>query len=329
MPEVVNRERPGDIYRLMGAVLADMGAVGKDRQVPQAAGGYRFRGIDDFLNAVHGVFAKHGVFVVPEVLHINREDRVAKGGAALIYTMLTVRHRFYAPDGSWIEGTSVGEGMDGGDKSANKAMSAALKYMLIEAFAVPTEDGMKDSEDDDHEVQPGTRRTPKHPAHDGEITVEVLEAEADKRGLTTAQLMIRARKLQPQMRSLGDLTQAERSVLMSQMGGDAKETRTVTGDDGTGETEKTRDEDFSEMTTEYLRHLKKLCRDRHDEREKIAELMREAGVTTWKQVPPHVFDAYVRRIAAMPDNGATGSLTDEEKAAALEAERREAAKEGT
>lgn len=41
--------------------------------------------------------------------------------------------------------------MDTGDKAANKAMSVAHKYALLQAFCIPTADS-KDVEDDHHEV---------------------------------------------------------------------------------------------------------------------------------------------------------------------------------
>ncbi len=46
---------------------------------------------------------------------------------------------------------TIGEAMDSGDKSSNKAMSAAMKYALLEVFCIPTE-GDNDSENHTHEV---------------------------------------------------------------------------------------------------------------------------------------------------------------------------------
>ncbi len=45
--------------------------------------------------------------------------------------------------------------MDSGDKSANKAMSAAYKYALMQVFCIPT-DEPKDTENETHEVAPKT-----------------------------------------------------------------------------------------------------------------------------------------------------------------------------
>jgi len=139
----------GQIYGLIPAVMKDIGVIGKGRKNQQQ--NYAFRGIDDMYNAVQPVLVKHGVFVCPCVQDQRREDRQTKSGGNLIYTVLTVKHTFYAPDGSSVEVVTVGEAMDSGDKSANKAMSAAMKYALIEVFSIPTE-GDNDTENTSHEV---------------------------------------------------------------------------------------------------------------------------------------------------------------------------------
>jgi hypothetical protein len=137
------------IFDLIPKVMKEIGAVGKDRKNPQQ--NYSFRGIDDFYNAVQPALCRHGVFIVPTVIEQNRQDRQTKSGTNMIYTVLTVKHVFYAPDGSSIEAVTVGEAMDSGDKSANKAMSAAMKYALIEVFSIPTE-GDNDTENNSPEV---------------------------------------------------------------------------------------------------------------------------------------------------------------------------------
>jgi len=55
-------------------------------------------------------------------------------------------------DGSSVESIMIGEAMDSGDKSANKAMSTALKYALMQAFLIPTEE-LKDSDNNTYEVK--------------------------------------------------------------------------------------------------------------------------------------------------------------------------------
>jgi len=54
--------------------------------------------------------------------------------------VLKIKYKFMASDGSYVTATVIGEGMDSGDKAANKAMSIAHKYALFQVFAVATED---------------------------------------------------------------------------------------------------------------------------------------------------------------------------------------------
>lgn len=126
------------ITERMAALMADVDAVAKNRTNQQQ--GFHFRGIDDVYNAIHPLMAKHGVFTTPEVLAERTEERKTAKGNTLIYRVLTVRYTFWAPDGSNITTTVIGEGMDSGDKAAAKAMAIAHKYALLQTLCVPTED---------------------------------------------------------------------------------------------------------------------------------------------------------------------------------------------
>ena len=139
------------IYQLIPKVMADVGAIEKARRNEQQK--YYFRGIDDVLAAFQPVLAKHQIFYVPEVLEKEVTERESASNRTLIYTTLTVAYTFYAPDGSNIRAVVVGEAMDSGDKSSNKAMSAALKYALLQIFCVPTE-ANEDADAQSHELKP-------------------------------------------------------------------------------------------------------------------------------------------------------------------------------
>ena len=157
------------IYKAIAAILSDVGAVGKDGQ--NAFDKYRYRSIDAVMNAMHPAMAKYGVFVMPEVLEQSREERGSRNGGVLIYSIIKVRYTFYAEDGSSLTATVIGEGMDKGDKSVNKAMSAAFKYALFQVFCIPT-DEFSDSEDE----SPEARQKPKNKID------EYAKREAQKAG---------------------------------------------------------------------------------------------------------------------------------------------------
>jgi len=139
------------IYTKIIDVMRAVGAVGKDKVNTHQK--YNFRGIDDMYNALHEPMSAAGIFAAPRVLNMTREERQTNSGGNLIYTILEIEHRFYADDGSSVAVVTVGEAMDSGDKSCNKAQSAAYKYALMELFCIPTEERL-DSEYETHAVAP-------------------------------------------------------------------------------------------------------------------------------------------------------------------------------
>lgn len=140
---------PGQIYSLIGKAIGKIGAIGKDKVSKDRSGGeqFKYRGIDQVYNALNPVMAELGIFFVPEVLDHKREEKTTRNGAILTYTIMTMRYTAYAPDGSNVQMTVVGEAMDSGDKSTNKAMSVAMKYAMFQLFCIPTEE-MKDPDAD-------------------------------------------------------------------------------------------------------------------------------------------------------------------------------------
>lgn len=139
-----------EIFKKIPEVMAEIGAIGKTRNNPQQ--GYKFRGIDEVYNAVNAALSKHGIFCAPTVLSMSREERQTKTGGTLLYTILNIKYTFYASDGSFFDCVTVGEAMDSGDKSCNKAMSAAQKYAFFQVFSIPTEEH-KDTELESHEIK--------------------------------------------------------------------------------------------------------------------------------------------------------------------------------
>ena len=124
------------IHKAINGVMSEIGAIEKNKQQQ----GFKYRGIDDVMNALQPLLVKHGVFIVPEIMGHEREERTTKNGGNLIYTVCTIRYTFYASDGSSVCAVVVGEAMDSGDKSTNKAMSVAFKYACFQVFCIPTEE---------------------------------------------------------------------------------------------------------------------------------------------------------------------------------------------
>ena len=83
-----------NIYESLAAVQTDVDFIGKNKQV-QSGGTYKYRGVDQVLNTLHPLFAKHKVFAVPEVLEImEREIRKTAKGSEVLYQVLKVKYTF-------------------------------------------------------------------------------------------------------------------------------------------------------------------------------------------------------------------------------------------
>lgn len=131
------------IFEKMCNVMSELKSVEKSQKNVQQ--GFKFRGVDQFVNALYPLLVKHRVFMVPEVTEEEHEIvAVTRSNGKQAYDKhvhLKVKYTFYADDGSSVTvGPIASEGLDSGDKATNKALSAALKYTLIQTFTVPTED---------------------------------------------------------------------------------------------------------------------------------------------------------------------------------------------
>ena len=145
------------IFTAMVAIMQDVDVIKKEKRNTQGAG-FNYRGIDDVMNSLHESFAKHGVFITTEVLERKEVERQSKSGGTLFWVTITVQFTFHAQDGSSISSVIYGTAMDSGDKADNKCMSIALKYCLLQAFLIPTED-IQDPDAQTHEVKPKTELT--------------------------------------------------------------------------------------------------------------------------------------------------------------------------
>lgn len=144
--------------------------------------GFQFRGIDDVYNMINPVMAQHQVITVPRVQSMEREERQTKSGGTLIYSMLTVEYDFVCgEDGSKITvGPVIGEAMDSGDKSCNKALAMAHKYILLQTFMIPTHADDADSTAYE-DVQPKAEEMPATDAQFEIINQGITDGFVSKR----------------------------------------------------------------------------------------------------------------------------------------------------
>lgn len=144
---------PKTVYQLIAAVAGELahGGISKSQRNTQGSG-YNFRGIDDVYNAVGPILAKHGLVILPRCITRECVERVSGAGKALFYVTVEAEFDFVSSeDGSKHTVVMFGEAMDSGDKATNKAMSAAFKYAMFQAFCIPTE-GDNDADSSTHTV---------------------------------------------------------------------------------------------------------------------------------------------------------------------------------
>lgn len=126
------------LHEALSKAIADCGeGVAKDR----AAQGYKFRGIDQMLNFLNPIMARHQLALVPH--HVFDEqviERQTKSGGAMYFARAKVEFRLRHACGDALQVMVWSEASDVSDKALNKVMSVAWKYAAIQTFCIPVED---------------------------------------------------------------------------------------------------------------------------------------------------------------------------------------------
>lgn len=126
------------VYRAINAVARDLAGSGIAKRHRNAQDDYQYRSIDDVLNRLSPLLAKHKLCVLPRVLERLMTDRAGHGEQLLVNVALKVAFDLVSStDGSSHVVESFGEALDAGDKATAKAMSSAYKHVMLQAFCVP------------------------------------------------------------------------------------------------------------------------------------------------------------------------------------------------
>ena len=151
------------VYAAVNAVSLALSKEGlsKSRQATGFAS-YKFRGIDEVMNALAPLLVAHKLIIVPRILERECVERHSNKGNVLFSVTVAAEFDFIsAEDGSKFTARTYGEAMDSGDKATNKAMAIAYKYAAFQTFCIPTE-GSGDT-DPDATVHEPTVAKPKEP----------------------------------------------------------------------------------------------------------------------------------------------------------------------
>lgn len=162
------------IFEAMANVLNEVDAVGKGK-TSQGKFSFKYRSIDDVMNALHSAFATHGVFLTQKVVEHQMNEIQGRG----IHHIARVVFTFWAKDGSSISSEVLGECIENGDKGIGKCMSYALKTCLLQTFMIPTEDDSKDPDSTNQPIHPIPSRPNSQPLQTKEVEKILDNTKAD------------------------------------------------------------------------------------------------------------------------------------------------------
>jgi hypothetical protein len=126
------------VYGAINAITSELADSGIPKAHTNSLEQYQYRSIDDVLNRLAPLLAKHRLCVLPRTLERNVTERTGADQELLI--AVAVRAEFTlvsVDDGSSHAVETYGEALDGGDKATAKAMSAAYKAAMIQTFCIP------------------------------------------------------------------------------------------------------------------------------------------------------------------------------------------------
>jgi hypothetical protein len=122
---------------------------------------YKFRGIDDVMNALSRKLVEESVIIVPVAKSKTMSERENKNQTLVTYASIEMEYSIRSlVDNSVVTCSMFGEGMDTSDKATNKAASAAYKYMAIQLFCIPTADVAEADRDHIDETRRAPARQP-------------------------------------------------------------------------------------------------------------------------------------------------------------------------
>jgi hypothetical protein len=118
--------------------MAELGKSGIPKAHTNLEDGYDYRSIDDVLNVMSPLLAKHKLCLLPKSVDCTAREERGIGGERLSHVSLKVMFDLVsARDGSAHTIEVISEALDHSDKATAKAMSSAYKYALLQGFCVP------------------------------------------------------------------------------------------------------------------------------------------------------------------------------------------------
>jgi len=166
---MAEESRRGDCVKL----IAKLAEVAAEVDCVPKRGKNTFHNYDyateaDIQAAVRKGLSGRGVMILPSAEELSWRDVKTKSGT---HTIATLHVKFTLTDGlGEVDLWAYGEGQDVGDKATYKAMTGALKYLLLKLFLIPT--------GNDPEADSVIDRTP-HGSRESSRTNEKAQPKSD------------------------------------------------------------------------------------------------------------------------------------------------------
>ncbi len=195
----------GNVYGKISLVSADL-LTGIEKSRTSGGEGskftYKYRGIEDFVNAVAPLLVKHGLVILPTVRELATSEIQTPGfkpgevkvtythSGTLGYTVIST------DDGSSVTGFVPVHALDNSDKGANKCASYGFRTFLAQTFCVPFDD-MSDGEEEDIRVTRTKTETVEVSGGNGNGDKKPLPKEIAKHRVPPGDPVINGRKSSP------------------------------------------------------------------------------------------------------------------------------------
>jgi hypothetical protein len=170
------------VFAAINAISAELAQHGIAKAHLNQADDYKYRSIDDLLDRLAPLLAKHRLCVFPRALERTAVERNGEANFPLFHVSLKVAFTLTSvDDGSSQTVRAFGEALDASDKATAKAMSAAYKSAMVQTFCIP----LCGSEDPDQSSPRASARSHlaepiqgwEHWARDIEDIIGVCESE--------------------------------------------------------------------------------------------------------------------------------------------------------
>lgn len=172
------------VHQAIAAAALAVGAVGKGGKMEAGPARYKYRTLDDLMNAVHEPLCDNGVTFVPSNIQmLDTIEKTTKSGSIQYHLRALVTYAIYGPAGDCVYATVIAEGTDTGDKAGNKLMSGAYKYAIGQVLSIPFS-----MEDQDATLSEPVNAPNVHELH------LILERTATKLGMSVEDITKKWRK---------------------------------------------------------------------------------------------------------------------------------------